>query len=128
MTTRRRHRNSSNEQPISLENGALLHAADPLPTACGLNVGLSRSSWVPGRSSTPLVLFFAPASPAPAHRCLLERRHSEVKDDLSLCTSQSHSARSCDFVHMADLPDDSYQPHYMSPSPESSSPPRAVAL
>ena len=35
-----------------------------MPTACGLNVGLSRSSWVPGRSSTPLVLFFAPASPA----------------------------------------------------------------
>ena len=35
-----------------------------MPTACGLNVGLSRSSWVPGRSSTPLVLFFAPAIPA----------------------------------------------------------------
>ena len=28
MTTRRRHRNSSNEQPISLDHGALLHAAD----------------------------------------------------------------------------------------------------
>ena len=29
MATRRRHRNSSNEQPISLDHGALLHAADP---------------------------------------------------------------------------------------------------
>ena len=28
MTTRRRHRNSSNEQPISLDHGALIHAAD----------------------------------------------------------------------------------------------------
>ena len=28
MTTRRRHRNSSNEQQISLDHGALLNAAD----------------------------------------------------------------------------------------------------
>ena len=29
MTTAGVHRNSSNEQPISLDHGALLHAADP---------------------------------------------------------------------------------------------------
>ena len=68
------------------------------------------------------------SEPGPVRRFLLERRHSEVKDDLSLCTSQSHSARSCNFVHSSHPPADSYQPHHMSPLPESSSPPRAVAL
>ena len=112
MTTRRRHRNSSNEQPISLDHGALLHAADSSEELWTQRGPESQQLGAWPVQHTPSVVLRT-SDPGPARRCLLERRHSEVKDDLSLCTSQSHSARSCDFVHMADPPADSCQPHHI---------------
>merc|ERR1712185_526521 len=109
MTMARHHCHGSSEQMMSLDHGDLIHAADSSEELWPQRGPESQQLGAWPVQHTPSVVLRT-SDPGPAHRCLLERRHSEVKDDLWLCTSQSHSARSCDFMHMADPPVDSYQP------------------
>ena len=127
MTTAQHHCHGSSEQMMSLDHGALLRAADSsgeLWDQCGPE-SQQLGAWPV--QHTPGVVLRTSQSP-PDARVALSRRQSEVNRRsfvLHIAESLSQVVR---LVHVADPPADSYQPPHMSPSPESSSPPRAVAL